>query len=107
MKILDVLDKRLILPEIASRTKTGVLREMVYALTQVEKQVHQDRLMDILLERESLGSTGIGEGGIPRGKSEEVDKILAAFGRSLPGMDFQPLDGKPTHLFFLLIAPEN
>ena len=108
MKILDVLDKRLILPEIASRTKEGVLREMVHTLTQVENQVHEDRLMEILLERESLGSTGIGEGvAIPHGKSKEVDKILASFGRSLPGVDFQSLDGKPTHLFFLLIAPEN
>jgi len=108
MKILDVLDKRLIVPEIASRTKEGVLREMVHSLAQVEKQVHEDRLMDILLERESMGSTGIGEGvAIPHGKSKEVDKILASFGRSLPGVDFQSLDGKPTHLFFLLIAPEN
>ena len=108
MKILDVLDKRLIVPEIASRTKEGVLREMVHSMAQVEKQVHEDRLMDILLERESMGSTGIGEGvAIPHGKSKEVDKILASFGRSLPGIDFQSLDGKPTHLFFLLIAPEN
>ena len=108
MKILDVLDKRLILPEIASRTKEGALREMVHSLAKVEKQVHEDRVMEILLERESLGSTGIGEGvAIPHGKSKEVDKILASFGRSLPGVDFQSPDGKLTHLFFLLIAPEN
>jgi PTS system nitrogen regulatory IIA component len=107
MKILDILDKRLILPEIASRTKEGVLREMVHSLAQVE-HVHEDRLMQILLGRENLGSTGIGEGvAIPHGKSKDVDKILASFGRSLPGMDFQALDGKPTRLFFLLITPEN
>jgi len=108
MKILDVLDKRLILPEIPPRTKEGVLREMVHSLAQVETRVHEGRLMDILLERESLGSTAIGEGvAIPHGKSKEIDKILASFGRSLPGVDFQSLDGKPTHLFFLLIAPED
>jgi PTS system nitrogen regulatory IIA component len=108
MKILDILDKRLILPEIVSRTKEGVLREMVHSLAQVEKQVHEDRLMEILLERENLGSTGIGEGvAIPHGKSKEVNKMLASFGRSLRGMDFQSLDGKPTYLFFLIIAPEN
>jgi PTS system nitrogen regulatory IIA component len=107
MKILDVLDKRLIVPEIASKTKEGVLRELVHVLAQVEK-VSEDRMIEILLERESLGSTGIGEGvAIPHGKSKEVKKILASFGRSLPGMDFQSLDGKPTHLFFLLIAPED
>jgi nitrogen PTS system EIIA component len=108
MKILDILDKRSILPEISSRTKEGVLREMVRSLAQAEKQINEDRMVEILLERESLGSTGIGEGvGIPHGKSKEVKKILAAFGRSAAGMDFQSLDGKPTHLFFLLIAPEN
>ena len=108
MKILDILDKRSILPEISSQTKEGVLRELVRALAQAEKQIHEDRMIEILLERESLGSTGIGDGvAIPHGKSKEVKKILAAFGRSLPGMDFQSLDGKPTHLFFLLIAPEN
>ena len=108
MKILDILDRRSILPEISSQTKEGVLRELVGALAQAEKQVHEDRMIEILLERESLGSTGIGDGvAIPHGKSKEVKKILAAFGRSRPGMDFQSLDGKPTHLFFLLIAPEN
>ena len=108
MKILDILDKRLILPQITSKTKEGVLRELVHVLSQVEKQVNEDRTVEILLERESLGSTGLGEGvAIPHGKSKEVKKILASFGRSLPGLDFQSLDGKPTHLFFLLIAPEN
>ena len=84
------------------------MRELVHVLAQAEKQVNEDRMIEILLERESLGSTGIGEGvAIPHGKSKEVKKILASFGRSLPGMDFQSLDGKPTHLFFLLVAPEN
>jgi PTS system nitrogen regulatory IIA component len=108
MKILDILDKRSIVPEITSRTKEGVLRELVHTLAQTEKQINEDRMIEILLERESLGSTGIGEGvAIPHGKSKEVTKILAAFGKSPMGMDFQSLDGKPTQLFFLLIAPEN
>ncbi len=108
MKMLDILDKRLILPQLTSKSKEGVLRELVHVLSQVEKQVNEDRTVEILLERESLGSTGIGEGvAIPHGKSKEVKKILASFGRSLPGLDFQSLDGKPAHLFFLLIAPEN
>lgn len=108
MKILDILDKRLIIPQLTSQSKEGVLRELVQVLSQVAKEVNEDRTVEILLERESLGSTGIGEGlAIPHGKSKEVNKILASFGRSLPGLDFQSLDGKPTHLFFLLIAPEN
>jgi len=108
MKILDILDKRMIISQLASTHKTGVLRELVRVLAQVEKEVDEEKMVEILLERESLGSTGIGEGvAIPHGKSPEVKKLLASFGRSLPGVDFQSMDGKPAHLFFLLVAPEN
>ncbi len=98
----------MIIPQLASTSKEGVLRELIRAIAHVEKQVDENRLMEILLERESLGSTGIGEGvAIPHGKSKDVKRLLASFGRSLAGMDFQAMDGKPTHLFFLLVAPEN
>ncbi len=98
----------MIISHLVSTSKEGVLRELVRAITQVEKQLDENRLMEILLERESLGSTGIGEGvAIPHGKSGEAQRLLASFGRSLMGMDFQSMDGKPTHLFFLLVAPEN
>ena len=108
MKILDILDKQMIIHQLASTSKEGVLRELIRAIAHVEKQVDENRLMEILLERESLGSTGIGEGvAIPHGKSKDVKRLLASFGRSLAGMDFQAMDGKPTHLFFLLVAPEN
>src|SRR5512137_2528779 len=108
MKILDILDKRMIIPQLASTTKEGVLRELVHVLVQQEKQVDEEQMMEILFERESLGSTGIGEGvAIPHGKSKDVKKLLASFGRSLPGVDFQSMDGKPAHLLFLLVAPED
>jgi len=98
----------MIIPQLASTSKEGVLKELIRAIAHVEKQVDENRLMEILLERESLGSTGIGEGvAIPHGKSKDVKRLLASFGRSLAGMDFQAMDGKPTHLFFLLVAPEN
>ena len=108
MKILDILDKLMIVSRLTSSDKAGVLRELVRVLAQVEKEVDEERMLEILLERESLGSTGIGEGvAIPHGKSKDVKRLLASFGRSLPGIDFQSLDGKPAHLFFLLVAPEN
>jgi nitrogen PTS system EIIA component len=108
MKISDILDKTLILPQLTSKGKEGVLRELVHAVVQVEKEIDEGRMIEILLERESLGSTGIGDGvAIPHGKSKDVKRLMASFGRSLPGMDFQSMDGKPTHLFFLLLAPEN
>jgi len=102
MKITDLLDERTIIPQLSARSKEGVLRELVHVLAQVEKAVDEDQTLEILLERESLGSTGIGDGvAIPHGKSKDVQKLYAAFGRSIPGMDFQSMDGKPTHLFFL------
>jgi PTS system nitrogen regulatory IIA component len=108
MKILEILDKRFIVPTLAARGKEGVLRELVRVIAQAERQVEEERMVDILLERETLGSTGIGEGvAIPHGKSKAVKKLLASFGRSVPGVDFQSMDGKPTHLFFLLVAPED
>ncbi|MGB9699380.1 MAG: PTS sugar transporter subunit IIA [Thermodesulfobacteriota bacterium] len=108
MRIVDILDKRMIIPDLSSTTKEGVLRELVRAITKVEKQINEDHLLEILLERESLGSTGIGDGvAIPHGKTNEVDRLIASFGRSLAGTNFDALDGKPTHLFFLLVAPEN
>jgi len=108
MKILDILDKRMIISQLTSSNKAGVLRELVRVLAQAEKEVDEERMLEILLERESLGSTGIGEGvAIPHGKSKDVKKLLASFGKSLPGIDFQSMDGKPTHLFFLLVAPED
>jgi PTS system nitrogen regulatory IIA component len=60
------------------------------------------------MDRERLGSTGIGDGvAIPHGKTEQIDKMVIACGRSHEGVDFESMDGRPTHLFFLLLAPEN
>ena len=60
------------------------------------------------MEREQLGSTGIGGGiGIPHGKLKEIDSLVLGFGLSRNGVDFESLDGKPTHIFFLLITPED
>jgi len=99
MKILDILDKRMIIPQLASTSKEGVLRELVRAIAQVEKQVDENRLMEILLERESLGSTGIGEGvAIPHGKSKEVKRLS---GEVLPGWISKPwTENRLTYFFF-------
>jgi len=66
------------------------------------------RLTEVLLEREKLGSTGVGEGvAIPHGKLPGVSGLLAAFGRSSKGIDFDAIDKRPAQLFFVLFAPEN
>ena len=107
MKILEVLQKEAILENLASTDKKGILEELVAPVARVAK-VSEEGLVNVLLERERLGSTGIGGGvGIPHGKLKNLDNIILGFGRSKQGVDFESMDGKPTHVFFLLVTPEN
>ena len=108
MKILDILDKECIIPELRSRTKEEVLEELTGALLNCKANLDKESLVEVLLERERLGSTGIGDGiAIPHGKVQDLDELVLSFGRSTKGIEFDSMDGRPTHLFFLLIAPEN
>jgi nitrogen PTS system EIIA component len=108
MKIVDLLDSLAIAPELGGTTKNEVLGELTDALLRVEKSLDRDEVVRVLRERERLGSTGIGEGvAIPHGKLKNLDRLLIAFGRSGNGVDFDSMDGKPAHLFFLLVAPEE
>src|SRR5882724_8834170 len=107
MKIAEFLREDLILPDLQATDKAGVLRELCAPLARAHG-LDPGRLTEVLLEREKLGSTGVGEGvAIPHGKLPGVPNLLAAFGRSKRGVDFAAIDGKPTYLFFVLFAPEN
>ena len=108
MKILDILHKDCIIPELSSENKRGVLEELTGALLKFKANLNKDALVEVLMERERLGSTGIGDGiAIPHGKIQDLDELVLSFGRSARGIEFDSMDGRPTHLFFLLIAPEN
>ena len=110
MTIMGFLDERAIRTNITSQTKEDVIRELVGLLVQAGSIKEKDvqKLVQILLKRESLGSTGIGQGvAIPHGKSDSVSKLVAAFGVSRAGVAFDSLDGEPVYLFFLLVAPED
>jgi PTS system nitrogen regulatory IIA component len=108
MKIAEFLREDLILPELRATDKASVLREICESISRVNPQLPAPRLSEVLLEREKLGSTGVGDGvAIPHGKLSTLNGLLAAFGRSRSGIDFQAIDGKPTYLFFVLFAPEN
>lgn len=107
MKILDVLQKEAILPDLKSRTKLEVLEELAGPVAKLAGVEHQ-RLVKVLIERERLGSTGIGGGiGIPHGKLKQIEELTVGFGLSRKGVEFESLDGRPTRIFFLLITPEN
>ena len=110
MKIMDFLSKKAILTDIKSTKKEDVIKELVELLAEsgeVEKR-SRNKLIDSLMTRESLGSTAIGQGvAIPHAKSDCVSKLIAAFGISKKGVDFDSLDGEPAYIFFLLVAPQD
>jgi PTS system nitrogen regulatory IIA component len=108
MKIIDMLKTDYILEELKSDNKRDVLKELVGSFMKIHQKLDSEATLNVLFEREKLGSTGIGEGiAIPHGKITGLDQLILSFGRSAVGIDFDAMDGKPVHLFFLLIAPEN
>lgn len=107
MKIVEFLRPDAVIASLSGQTGQAVLSELCRPLATIQK-VDPQRLLDTLLDREKLGSTGIGEGvAIPHGKLSTLPGLMASFGRSPAGVDFRAIDGKTTHLFFALFAPEN
>ena len=108
MKVVDFLRSEWMVADLQSAGKEEVLAELVEVLVDQGVVHSSDKAVGVLLDREKLGSTGIGEGiAIPHGKLPELDQVVAVFGRSRVGIDFDSMDGTPVHLFFLLMAPEN
>jgi len=108
MKIMDILIGDAVILDLVSETKDEVLEEMSQALSKADVGIDADRLLEVLVEREALQSTGIGEGvAIPHGKLPGLDRLVASFARSVEGIDFQSIDGQATQLFFLLVVPEH
>ena len=108
MKITDFLDAARIIPNLQGQDKKTVLREMAEKMASEEGSIDADKLFMVLLEREKISSTAIGEGvAIPHGKMPGIPKVSGIFARSPHGISFDSLDGGPTYLFFLLVAPEN
>jgi len=108
MKFNELINKDFIIPEFKGRTKKQVLEELVECLALNNSEINKDELLKALLEREKLGSTGIGDGvAIPHGKLNGLDNIILLFGKSGEGIDFDAIDGKPVWLVFLLVAPAD
>lgn len=108
MKIVELLNPAAIAADLKGTRKNEVLAELTDALLKIEGSLDRSEVIGVLQERERLGSTGIGEGvAIPHGKLKKLDRLLISFGRSRRGVEFDSMDGKPAHLFFLLVAPEE
>jgi len=108
MKISDILKKEHIIKELNSCDKKNVLDELSGFLEDEGEITSKENLLAALIEREKLGSTGIGENvAIPHAKISEIDNIITVFGRSKNGVEFESLDQKPVNFIFLVMAPEN
>jgi PTS system nitrogen regulatory IIA component len=108
MKLSEIFKPQSVILDLKAHDKKGALEELSQVITEQEKSLNKGTLLQILLERERLGSTAIGDGvALPHGKLRELDKLLISFGRSIDGLEFDSIDEQPAYLFFLLLAPEN
>ncbi len=108
MRLSEILGEDNVIPDLKARDKKAVLEELAQTIVDQEPALDKNALVKVLLERERLGSTGIGDGvAIPHGKFNGLTQPMVSFGRSRKGLDFESMDGQPAFLFFLLVAPEN
>lgn len=108
MKLLDYLDASRIELHLKGTTKDQILSDLVTILTGQGAIAQKDDLLATLLQRESLGSTGIGHGvAIPHGRCRELTRPAVVFGRAELEVNFDSIDGLPARIFFLLVAPES
>tara|TARA_Y100000031_G_scaffold31670_1_gene35223 strand:+ start:745 stop:1206 length:462 start_codon:yes stop_codon:yes gene_type:complete len=108
MKINDILTLETVLAEIKASDKENVIEELAEFLYRSHDISDKSELVRVLLEREKLGSTGIGENvAIPHAKMKGLKKIIAAFGISKKGIEFDSIDNKSVNFVFVLIAPES
>ena len=108
MRIEDILRESCVIPDLKSDNKKGVLSELVETLKRENLIENTENVVNVIMEREKLGSTGIGDGvAIPHGKMKHIPNIICVFGRSLNGVDFEAVDSGLVFIFFLLLAPEG
>ena len=108
MRLSEILEEDNIVLDLKAANKKRVIEELAEVIASSSPFLDKDSLVRVLLERERLGSTGIGDGvAIPHGKFQGVEEPIISFGRSLKGLDFESMDGEPVFLFFLLVAPES
>lgn len=108
MKIVDLIKRDMVVPALIATDKRGILEELAAYMSGHHPRIDRATLSKVLIEREQLASTAIGEGvAIPHGKLGSVGEIVACLGRAQAGVEFDSMDGQPTYLFFVLVAPES
>jgi fructose-specific phosphotransferase system IIA component len=107
-KLASLFQEDLCIFSLRSRKKASILQEMVRHLKAAGKVSDEHFILEMLKNRESLGSTGLGLGvAVPHGRSVAIPELVVMFARSASGIDFEALDGKPTKIFFLILAPSE
>lgn len=108
MALIDLISEDVIRVPIQATSKSAVIRELLDVLADTGKVSDVERAYNALLERESKGSTGLGDGiAVPHAKTDAVQTLTVALGIAPNGVDFAALDGQPSRLFFLLLAPPD
>ena len=108
MKIVDLIGRDMIVPALAGTDKRSILEELAAHISRQHPRIDRATLTRVLVDREALASTAIGEGvAIPHGKMGAVTEIVACLGRARAGVDFDSMDKQATFLFFVLVAPES
>lgn len=106
MKISSILEKDNIIMNLKSKNKKSVIVEMINYLYKNKKIAETEHPIQAVMEREKIGTTGMGQGvAIPHGRTTAVNDLVASFGISREGIDFEALDGEKVHLVFLLLSP--
>ena len=108
MKIVDLIKRDMVVPALLATDKKAILEELAAHISGRVTRIDNTSLVRVLVDREQLASTAIGEGvAIPHGKLGAVGEIVACLGRAQKGVEFDSMDGQPTYLFFVLVAPES
>ncbi|MDR1244793.1 MAG: PTS sugar transporter subunit IIA [Endomicrobium sp.] len=106
MKIMDFLSQDAIIVDLKATDKKSAIVELAEVLKNTKKIKNSDDIINIVLERERLGSTGIGQGvALPHGKTDLLQEQIGVLGISRKGIEFNSLDGEPVHIIFLLVGP--
>ena len=107
MDLSEILKPEAVLPSVHAQSKKQALQEVCASAARITGLAERD-IFDAILQRERLGSTGVGHGvAIPHGKLRAVDRLVGVFARLARPVDFDALDDQPVDLVFLLLAPES
>lgn len=110
MKIVEVLNPKSLSVDVQGANKKEIIGELLELLIKGGSldRKHKSKVVEVLMAREALGSTAIGQGiAIPHGKTDHTKKLVGCMGISKTGINFDSLDGEAVYIFFLLIAPAD